>query len=186
MKTRALLLPCLFIMLLTNAFAQEQKVGAMIPITTIDSIYRMRGLEVVRELIIDSTLFKQPNEGDTHGLSYWDGVKGPYLNPASFSRKKEIKNIHDFVRVDTNWISFSINYGCGCGKTTTRLVTDGVKRKDKTGKGYYQIRLLFTSNDMCKKGCSAGLAFDLTKLKKSPRRKVYVKFEDYEQLIALE
>jgi hypothetical protein len=183
-KIRALLLPFLYLMLLTNVFAQEQKVGEGEVITLPPR--GERELEVVKELIIDSTLFRQPNQGNPYALNYRDDVKRPYSHAASFSRRKEIKNIHDFVRLDTNWMKFRISYGCGCGKTTMRLVTDGVKRKDKTGKGYYQTRLLFTSNDMCKGMCEIDVAFNLTKLKQSPKRKVYVKFEDYEQLIALE
>ncbi len=145
--------------LMTDSFAQEQ--------------------EVIEEIIIDRLLFNQPNQGDYSFTVH----NGAFTRGA---RREEIKNINDVIRVDKSCIRFKISYGCGCGKTSMKLVTDGVERKDKTGKVYYQIRLLFIDNDICKALCYANLAYNLTGLKKNSASKVYVKFEDFEELIDLE
>lgn len=144
---------------MTNLFAQEN--------------------ESIEEIVIDSSLFKQPNRG-----SYDFSVSnGSFLRGV---QPEEIKDINEVISINKGYLKVRISYGCGCGQTIIKLVTDGVERKDKTGKIYYRIKLFFTSNDMCRASCHEKLTYDLSKLKKSSESKLYVKFQGFKQLIAFE
>ena len=94
---------------------------------------------------------------------------------------KAVQNINDLIVVENNCMKFRINYGCGCGTTEIKLVTDGVLLKDSNNNEYYIVKLYFVSNDTCKALCDKSLSYDISLLKAKK-----IKFYGYNEFLEVE
>ncbi len=105
-----------------------------------------------------------------------------YGNAIRNVRWDQVKDISDLINFKNNTISFRISYGCGCGHTTWKLVTDGKPYTSDKGL-YYKIKLFFRSDDHCEALCHENVCFDVTPLLEKSSVQVYFKFENFENPI---
>jgi hypothetical protein len=79
-------------------------------------------------------------------------------------------------------VKLRISYGCGCGTTVYKMVTDGIIRSINKHK-YYRIKLYFNSDDSCEAMCHKSLSCNLETLNLDVGEKFFLQFENFDKLI---
>ena len=90
----------------------------------------------------------------------------------------EVQNINDYVKIENDQLKVSIRYGGGCGKSSAKLVYNGISYQDKTKNSYYILKLLFISDDDCAALKTEQLLFDISALKNHK-----IRFYGFDQFI---
>ncbi len=131
--------------------------------------------EQFSEIVISDSLFYLPSNyyRGSFGISEGGFLHGEKLD--------NIEDINDFFVYKNGYLTIKVNYGCGCGKTDFKLITDGYLVNDKD-KRYYLVRIWFDSNDYCSALCHRRLNFDISKLS-NEKEPIYLKYVGSDQMI---
>ena len=128
-------------------------------------------------IIISDSLFKAPTMDWYYHV---EKVKDNFVRGANCS---EDEDINDVFTIDNDCLKFKIGYGCGCGTILTyKLVTSGILQQDNSGNKYYNIKLYFITDNLCKKVCHTDLSYNISQLKNKDSIQ-YLKFDGCDKLI---